>query len=79
MKFKYDPFINIITGDLNIDQDRGVINFMRKELKYRPPPKINLESEVIAGALSSYYKHDGNGRNQTKSHLFLFKPRYAYC
>ena len=57
-KFRYEPYGHVITGDLNIVEDREVINFLKKGPKYRPPSKINWTEyhNVIHDTLSSYCK-----------------------
>ena len=55
----YGPSSHIITGDLNILQDKELINFIKKGPKYRPPSKINWREcrNIIHDSLKSYCKN----------------------
>ena len=56
--YRYDPCGHIITGDLNIVNDRDLIKFLKKGPKYRIPSKINWIDcrDIIEKALKSYCK-----------------------
>ena len=57
-KFRYEPSGHVITGDLNIVQDRELQRFLLKGPKYRPPSKIDWNEcrKVIHDALLTYCK-----------------------
>ena len=73
-KFRYGPCGHIVTGDLNIVEDREVINFLRKGPKYRPSSKIDWNEcrQVIHDALSSYCKKWCKRENADKKSLDAF-------
>ena len=58
-KLRYEPYDHIITGDLNIVEDRDVIQFFSEKcLNIVIPSKIDWNDcrQVIYDALSSYCK-----------------------
>ena len=70
-KFRYEPSGHIITGDLNIVQDREIKSFLQKGPKYRPPSKIDWNEcrSVINKALTSYCKKWIKRENADKKSL----------
>ena len=70
-KFRYEPSGHIITGDLNIVQDREVKSFLQKGPKYRPPSKIDWKEcrSIIDKALNSYCKKWIKRENADKKSL----------
>ena len=74
MTLYIEPYGHIITGDLNIVEDREVRNFLRKGPKYRPPSKFDWNDcrRVIYDALSSYCKKWCKRENADKKSLDAF-------
>ena len=75
--YRYDHCGHILTGDLNIIEDKEIRQFFRKGPKYRPPSKINWSAcfDTIKDAVTNYCIKWCKRESADKHALNMFKDK----